>query len=92
MSRYTITVIIDGRSDPDAVIGYEPPLRTCCPTRKVIRRRMPAGRPMTARSPRCCCVCSPTSRSPKKGPRRMEIRRGPFFPGAPRTYSIPGAS
>jgi hypothetical protein len=28
MSRYTITVTSDGRTDPDAVIGYEPPLRT----------------------------------------------------------------
>lgn len=32
MSRYTITVTVtatgDGRSDPDAVIGYDPPLRT----------------------------------------------------------------
>ncbi|EXL04881.1 hypothetical protein [Aquamicrobium defluvii] len=28
MSRYTITVTSDGRSDPDAVIGYDPPLRT----------------------------------------------------------------
>lgn len=28
MSRYTITVTSDGSSDPDAVIGYDPPLRT----------------------------------------------------------------
>lgn len=28
MSRYTITVTSTGRSDPDAVIGYDPPLRT----------------------------------------------------------------
>ncbi|MBN9244854.1 MAG: hypothetical protein J0I98_18885 [Mesorhizobium sp.] len=28
MSRYTITVIGNGGSDPDAVIGYDPPLRT----------------------------------------------------------------
>ncbi len=28
MSRYTITVTSDGRFDPDAVIGYDPPLRT----------------------------------------------------------------
>lgn len=28
MSRYTITVTSDDRSDPDAVIGYDPPLRT----------------------------------------------------------------
>jgi hypothetical protein len=28
MSRYTITVRGEGRSDPDAVIGYDPPLRT----------------------------------------------------------------
>lgn len=28
MSRYTITVTSDHRSDPDAVIGYDPPLRT----------------------------------------------------------------
>ena len=28
MSRYTITVTSDGRSDPDAVIGFDPPLRT----------------------------------------------------------------
>ena len=29
MSRYTITVTSsDGRSDPDATIGYDPPLRT----------------------------------------------------------------
>ena len=28
MSRYTITVTSEGRSDPDAVIGYDPPLRT----------------------------------------------------------------
>lgn len=28
MSHYTITVTSDGRSDPDAVIGYDPPLRT----------------------------------------------------------------
>ena len=28
MSRYTITVTRNGRSDPDAVIGYDPPLRT----------------------------------------------------------------
>ena len=28
MNRYTITVTSDGRSDPDAVIGYDLPLRT----------------------------------------------------------------
>ena len=28
MSRYTITVTSEGRSAPDAVIGYDPPLRT----------------------------------------------------------------
>jgi hypothetical protein len=28
MSRYTITVTRNGRFDPDAVIGYDPPLRT----------------------------------------------------------------
>jgi hypothetical protein len=28
MSRYTITVTSTGRSDPDAVIGYDPPLCT----------------------------------------------------------------
>ncbi len=28
MSRYTITVISDDRSDPEAAIGYDPPLRT----------------------------------------------------------------
>jgi hypothetical protein len=28
MSRYTITVTRTGRSDTDAVIGYDPPLRT----------------------------------------------------------------
>ncbi|RWD52371.1 MAG: hypothetical protein EOS75_29000 [Mesorhizobium sp.] len=28
MSRYTITVTSDHRSDPNAVIGYDPPLRT----------------------------------------------------------------
>ncbi|TPJ38523.1 hypothetical protein [Mesorhizobium sp. B2-6-5] len=28
MSRYTIIVTGQGRSDPDAVIGYDPPLRT----------------------------------------------------------------
>ncbi|CAM5323205.1 hypothetical protein ATER59S_00157 [Aquamicrobium terrae] len=28
MSRYTITVTSNDRSDPDAVIGYDPPLRT----------------------------------------------------------------
>jgi hypothetical protein len=28
MSRYTITVTGQGRSDPDAIIGYDPPLRT----------------------------------------------------------------
>ncbi len=28
MSRYTITVTSDGLTDPDAVIGYDPPLRT----------------------------------------------------------------
>ncbi|WP_027170235.1 hypothetical protein [Mesorhizobium sp. WSM3224] len=28
MSRYTITVTGPDRSDPDAVIGYDPPLRT----------------------------------------------------------------
>lgn len=28
MSRYTITVTSEGRSDSDAVIGYDPPLRT----------------------------------------------------------------
>ncbi len=28
MSRYTVTVTSEGRSDPDAVIGYDPPLRT----------------------------------------------------------------
>lgn len=28
MSRYTITVAGEGRSDPDAIIGYDPPLRT----------------------------------------------------------------
>jgi hypothetical protein len=28
MSRYTITVTGKGRCDPDAIIGYDPPLRT----------------------------------------------------------------
>lgn len=28
MNRYTITVTSNGRSDPNAVIGYDPPLRT----------------------------------------------------------------
>lgn len=28
MSRYTITVSGHGRSDPEAIIGYDPPLRT----------------------------------------------------------------
>ncbi|MEP9389987.1 hypothetical protein [Mesorhizobium sp. KR9-304] len=28
MSRYTITVTGQGRTDPDAIIGYDPPLRT----------------------------------------------------------------
>lgn len=28
MSRYTITVTGQGRQDPDAIIGYDPPLRT----------------------------------------------------------------
>lgn len=28
MSRYTITVTRAGQSDPDAVIGYDPPLET----------------------------------------------------------------
>ena len=28
MSRYTITFTSNDRSDPDAVIGYDPPLRT----------------------------------------------------------------
>lgn len=28
MSRYTITVTSQGRTDPDAIIGYDPPLRT----------------------------------------------------------------
>lgn len=28
MSRYFITVTGKGRSDPDAIIGYDPPLRT----------------------------------------------------------------
>lgn len=28
MSRYTITVTGNGRSDPEAIIGYDPPLRT----------------------------------------------------------------
>lgn len=28
MSRYSITVTSNGRSDPDAVIGYDQPLRT----------------------------------------------------------------
>lgn len=28
MSRYTITVTADHHADPDAVIGYDPPLRT----------------------------------------------------------------
>lgn len=28
MSRYTITVTGHGQSDPDAVIGYDPPLET----------------------------------------------------------------
>ena len=28
MTRYTITVTSDIRSDPDAAIGYDPPLRT----------------------------------------------------------------
>jgi len=28
MSRYTITVTSEGRIDPDAVIGYDSPLRT----------------------------------------------------------------
>lgn len=28
MSRYTVTVTSEGRSDPDTVIGYDPPLRT----------------------------------------------------------------
>jgi len=28
MSRYTITVTSNDRSDPDAIIGYDPPLRS----------------------------------------------------------------
>lgn len=28
MSRYTITVTSNGRCDPDATIGYDPPLQT----------------------------------------------------------------
>lgn len=28
MSRYTITVTGKGRTDPDAILGYDPPLRT----------------------------------------------------------------
>jgi hypothetical protein len=28
MSRYTITITGQGRSDPKAIIGYDPPLRT----------------------------------------------------------------
>ncbi len=28
MSRYTITVTGQGHSDPEAIIGYDPPLRT----------------------------------------------------------------
>jgi hypothetical protein len=28
MSRFTITVTGQGRSDPEAIIGYDPPLRT----------------------------------------------------------------
>lgn len=28
MGRYSITATVQGRSDPDAVIGYDPPLRT----------------------------------------------------------------
>ncbi|RWM20623.1 MAG: hypothetical protein EOR73_14365 [Mesorhizobium sp.] len=28
MSRYTITVTGQGRSDPEAIIGYDPPLQT----------------------------------------------------------------
>ncbi|RWL78683.1 MAG: hypothetical protein EOR68_26040 [Mesorhizobium sp.] len=28
MSRYTITVTGQGRQDPDAIIGYDPPLQT----------------------------------------------------------------
>lgn len=28
MSRYTLTVTSDERSDPDATIGYDPPLRS----------------------------------------------------------------
>ena len=28
MSRYTITVTGQGRSDPEAIIGFDPPLRT----------------------------------------------------------------
>ncbi|MER8671391.1 hypothetical protein NKH45_30275 [Mesorhizobium sp. M1156] len=28
MSRYTITITGQGRSDPEAIIGYDPPLRT----------------------------------------------------------------
>lgn len=28
MSRYTITVTSEGHTDPDAVIGFDPPLRT----------------------------------------------------------------
>ena len=28
MSRYTITVTGQGRSDPEAIIGYDRPLRT----------------------------------------------------------------
>jgi hypothetical protein len=28
ISRYTITVTGQGRSDPEAIIGYDPPLRT----------------------------------------------------------------
>jgi hypothetical protein len=28
MSRYTLTVTSEGHSDPDAVIGFDPPLRT----------------------------------------------------------------
>jgi hypothetical protein len=32
MSRYTITVTGQGRSDPEAIIGYDPPLRDLLPS------------------------------------------------------------
>lgn len=48
MSRYTVTVKTDGETDENAVIGYDPPLRTfflqAFPMRKPTNTRCGSGR------------------------------------------------